>query len=89
MPKWHVDFTFDAVRNLQSLPKIVRMRISLKIDWMIQNFDSISPLGMTGEFVGFYKIRVGDYRILYDVDWQNRQLTIFEIGHRSKVYKKK
>ena len=34
-----------------------------------------------------YKIRVGDYRIVLDVDWEGRILYVLTVGHRSTVYR--
>ncbi len=36
-----------------------------------------------------YRIRVGSYRILYDIDDDNKIVTIYKIQHRKDVYKKK
>ena len=33
-----------------------------------------------------YRIRVGDYRIIYDVDAANRAVTIFHVRHRRDAY---
>ncbi|OGC10088.1 hypothetical protein A3J90_04085 [candidate division WOR-1 bacterium RIFOXYC2_FULL_37_10] len=34
-----------------------------------------------------FRIRVGDYRILYDVDEKNKAIIIFRIGHRKDIYR--
>jgi len=34
-----------------------------------------------------YRIRMGDYRILYDIDDQEQKITLRKIGHRRDVYK--
>ena len=34
-----------------------------------------------------YRIRVGDYRILYDIDDENNIVTIRRIGHRREIYR--
>ncbi len=34
-----------------------------------------------------FRLRVGDYRILYTVDYGNRALSISAIGHRREVYR--
>ncbi len=34
-----------------------------------------------------FKIRVGDYRAIVDVDWQRRIVFILSVGHRSTVYR--
>lgn len=42
---------------------------------------------LTGEFKGFYRIRSGDYRIVFSIN-QN-DITIVSILHRKDAYKKK
>lgn len=36
---------------------------------------------------GKYRIRLGDYRILYDVDTKKKIVYILKIGHRREIYK--
>lgn len=33
-----------------------------------------------------YRIRVGDYRILYEIYWDKNEILIVKIGHRQNVY---
>ncbi len=37
----------------------------------------------------YYKYRIGDYRALIDIDFQNKTLKIQVLDHRSVIYKKK
>ncbi len=37
---------------------------------------------------GFLRLRVGDYRIMYQVDDLNRSVLVVKIGHRGEVYRK-
>lgn len=34
-----------------------------------------------------YKVRVGDYRIIVDVDWERETFHVLTLGHRSTVYR--
>ena len=34
-----------------------------------------------------FKIRVGDYRAIVDVDWHQRIVHVLSVGHRSTVYR--
>lgn len=34
-----------------------------------------------------YKLRVGDYRVIVDVDWEQKVLYVLSVGHRSTVYR--
>ncbi|MFA6600248.1 MAG: type II toxin-antitoxin system RelE/ParE family toxin [Candidatus Omnitrophota bacterium] len=34
----------------------------------------------------YYRLRMGDYRIIYEVDDRGRNITLIKIGHRREVY---
>ena len=78
-------WTEDAVSDLDSLDKHVAARILKKITWLGSNFDSIVPEQLSGKMKGSYKLRVGDWRIVYTLDDQT--VVIQAVGHRSEIYK--
>lgn len=41
---------------------------------------------LTGNFRGLYRYRVGDYRLIYVVDMEEKTIKILRIGHRKDVY---
>ncbi len=50
-----------------------------------------SPFRFLEHFEGsdYYKLRVGDYRALIDIDFQNKLLKVQVLDHRGKIYKRK
>ena len=62
---YEVTFTVEAEDDLSRLSKPVTQRILKKIKWLAENFETITPEPLTGEFKGLYKLRTGDYRTLY------------------------
>ena len=34
-----------------------------------------------------WRIRIGDYRVIYDIDDKSRQIDVLHIGHRREVYR--
>jgi len=34
-----------------------------------------------------WRVRVGDYRVVYEIDDQQRTVTILHVGHRREVYR--
>ena len=62
---YEVEFTADAEAYLDRLSKSVAQRILKKIRWLAENFEVITPEPLTGEWKGLFKLRVGDYRVLY------------------------
>jgi len=88
MSKWILVFTPEARDDLEKLDKSLRKRIIEKLDWLYINFDKITPLALSNKWQGFFKIRVGDWRVIYRVDWNKNLITIYLINRRDKIYKK-
>jgi mRNA interferase RelE/StbE len=79
-----------AVRYLNNLPESQRKRIkqSLKeLENGIAEKKNIKP--MVGEWKGYYRMRIGDIRIIFWVDHKLMTIYIDHIGPRGDVYKKK
>ena len=49
----------------------------------------IEPKGLRKNLSGFAKLREGDYRIIYQVSYEEETVFIRFIGHRSEIYKNK
>ena len=77
-----------AVYDLEQLDKIVAKRVINKINWLAKNLDAIRPQQLTGELRGLYKLREGDYRIIYEIIRKENLIIIHFIGHRRQVYRK-
>ena len=86
MSNWKIVFSVDAQKDLNGLSKSIRNRIFDKLEWFEDNFDSITPLFLTGKFSGFCKLRMGDWRAIYEIIWDKNQIVIHVIGHRSDIY---
>lgn len=43
---------------------VMRERIAQKIELLAENIDQIVPQQLTGNLAGYYKLRVGDYRVI-------------------------
>ena len=86
---YSIDFTSEAMRDLEKLDGSVRERILEKIKWFKESFENVIPLSLGGKWRGFFKLRVGDWRIVYNVDLGKNIITIHRIDHRTRVYKRK
>ena len=89
MARWTLEFSTDAEKDLAQLDRSLRRRIIDKLDWFLEHFEEIFPLPLTGEFKDFYKLRIGDRRIKYRIDWQRYLISVEYIEHRSRAYKKR
>ena len=84
---WTVEFLREAVADLAKLDRPVRARVLKRIKWLAESFDTLTPAVLTGEFRDFYKLRAGDWRVFYKVDWRGFRITVYYIDRRDKAYK--
>jgi mRNA interferase RelE/StbE len=84
---YQVHFTPEALDDLSHLDAPIARRIADKIQWLADHFDQIQPETLTGPFAHLFKLRSGDWRVLYTTDPVQRIITVHVIAHRSKVYK--
>lgn len=75
--------------ELSRLDAPVSRRIIERINWLAANLDAIRLEGLTGDLVGLYKLRVGDYRVVYQVLHEEQVVVIHAIGHRREIYRKR
>ena len=85
--KYQVEFLLPVINDLKKLDKIISQRIIDKIHWLADNFESTIPEILTANLKGMYKLRVGDWRIIYTVNQKAKKITIHMIGHRREIYK--
>jgi mRNA interferase RelE/StbE len=84
---FQVDFTPVAATDLARLDKPVAQRVLKKIRWLAENFEAITPETLTGPWQGVFKLRVGDYRVLYTCDREKQKILVHFIRHRREIYK--
>ena len=63
-----VEFVKAAEKSLGGIEKHIAQRILKKIRWLAENSEYINHKPLTGQFKGTYKLRVGDYRVLYTIE---------------------
>lgn len=83
---YRVTFVPRVERDLKLLDRPVRLRILRKIEWLAENLESLSLETLAGQWRGMYKLRVGDYRVIYTLDPARELLIVHAVGHRSRVY---
>jgi mRNA interferase RelE/StbE len=77
-----------AVRELSELDKPIARRIVSKINWLAENLDYIRREKLVGDLASFFKLRVGNFRVIYEVLDQEQVIVIHKIGPRREVYRR-
>jgi mRNA interferase RelE/StbE len=82
---YRIDVKRGARKDLESLPPALRRRVSAAIDQLAQEPRPPSSIKLAG--LGMYRIRVGDYCVIYDVDDPAQAIIILRIRHRREAYR--
>ena len=78
-----------AIQDLSGVDRDAARRIVSRLNWLAENITSIRRESLVGELSDFYKFRVGDYRILYQVFDDRQIIIVHRIGHRREIYRGK
>ena len=81
---YEVHIIRSAEKEMERLPATVHDRISLRILTLEDNPRPRGVKKLSGREE--YRLRIGDYRILYVIDDKKHIVTIMAVGHRREVY---
>jgi mRNA interferase RelE/StbE len=76
----------NVAKDLKSLDKSTRQRILNKIQWLLEHKD-VRHEPLTAQWEGTCRLRIGDYRVIYEIDQVERRVIIYAVGHRREIYK--
>lgn len=86
MASYSISLKPSVEKDLRHLPKAVLARVIVRIEDLKSEPIPRQAIKLT-ETAGLYRIRVGDYRIVYEVDTQAKQITVHLVRHRSDAYR--
>jgi mRNA interferase RelE/StbE len=78
--RYSIRFAESAARSLARLPAAVRVRVTTKIDALADNPHPTGTRKMKGGEHA-YRLRVGDYRVVYDIIEDVVVVLILRVGH--------
>ena len=88
MGSYTIEILPTARKELLSLPGAIRKRIGHKIDSLKNNPRPAGVKALKGQRGNFYRLRVGDYRILYEIKDKVLLVIVIKVGHCREVYRK-
>lgn len=87
MTPYRLAFALVAVRQLERLDPPIAKRILARIERLASRADEFRHAALQGDPPNHFKLRVGDYRVIYTFDRKERVLTVAFVNHRREVYK--
>jgi mRNA interferase RelE/StbE len=85
--RYRIEFSYRAAKAYRVLPEEMRRRIEPKIDALAENPRPHGARKIEGQETAF-RLRVGDYRIVYEVHDRASIVTVMIVGHRREVYRR-
>ena len=87
--KWRVEFSKPALKQLKKLEdkKVRKILNNLQELEGLKNplpYQDIRPL--VGKLRGFYRMRIGNMRIIFELDRNNKRIGVHTIVHRGDAY---
>lgn len=83
---YQINIKPSAQKDLDKLPDKEVIRVASKIFLLSQNPRTIGTQKLTEQEA--YRIRVGNYRILFEIDDAAETIVIYRVKHRKEAYKK-
>lgn len=87
MSAWQIKITREAETDFSCLDSLIQNRVTRKIYWLRDNFENVIPMPLSEAWRDYFKLRVGDWRIIYQPDYSLKSLIIYRIERRDKIYK--
>ena len=87
--KYNVEYSKTAMNTIKKMDSSTSKLIRT---WIEKNLiDTENPRvkgkALTGDLKGLWRYRVGDYRILADIQDDKLVIFLFEVAHRKEIYK--
>ncbi len=87
---WNINYAMSVKKDIQKFDVSTRKRLKKFIEDRLAKMENPRTIGgvLTGSKLGqFWKFRVGDYRIISEIQDKILTILIIEIGHRKEIYR--
>lgn len=81
---FQINYKRSVLKDLKKIDKVSAERIIHDLESKLTGNPEIGE-ALTGQFKGLYKLRVGDWRVVYSI--HHESILVLRIGHRHSVYK--
>lgn len=83
---FRIETSRQFAKDLRRLEPSVQRRVARTLGLLV--VDPYQGKKLTNVEVGQYRIRIGDYRVRYDVEGKQRVIILYRIRHRREIYER-
>jgi mRNA interferase RelE/StbE len=87
MASFDIDWKGSSEHDLRRIDRQYIPRILDVIESLAENPFPVQSKKLRGSEAS-HRIRVGDYRVIYQIDTKQKTITIYHVRHRKDVYKR-
>lgn len=84
---YNLAFVPQVEDDFKRLDRSIRQRILRKVQWLSEHVHELTHESLSGQWVGTYKLRVGDYRVVYTLNHDKERILVHAVGHRREIYR--
>ncbi len=86
---WTIEYAASVKKSVRNIDAQARQRIRKYLEQRVANLDNPRDLGtsLVGSLGGLWRYRVGDYRIICEIQDDRLRVLVLTIGHRREVYR--
>lgn len=85
-PRYRVEFKPSAAKAVERLPRAAQRRVLAAVEALAGNPRPVGYRKLEGA-LDLYRVRVGEYRVVYTVRDRVLLVLIIRVGHRRDVYR--
>jgi len=83
---FRIVYAKSVAKDLRKLPASSLPKIKQEIE-NLREFPNLPQIKhLKNHPIADFRLRIGNYRVLFDVDWEKMEIIILKIGHRKDVY---
>jgi mRNA interferase RelE/StbE len=84
---YNISINQSALKELGKLPKAMAKKAEKAIDALAEEPRPVGVKKLKGADEDLYRIRVGDFRIIYSIEDEIKIVDVLKIGHRKEIYR--
>ncbi|MDJ0731050.1 MAG: type II toxin-antitoxin system RelE/ParE family toxin [Crocosphaera sp.] len=64
----------------------IQERILRKVRWLLDNFENMNHQALSANLRGLFRLKVGDYRVIYSFIVAEKRIIIHKVGHNYSLF---
>lgn len=89
MAAYRIEFTKSAKKEFDDLSDDIQERVLEALSFLAQNpFSELLRVKKLKGAASLYRLRIGDYRVVYEIRGKILTIIVIKIGHRREIYRR-